>query len=616
MVVPVGIFLSLCAATYLGCVLWDVLSLRRMLLGIGRGEASAAVTNAKFLTSIAKLLLGHLEAIRFRLNSLEWQIDLAQQIQSKTPTEGLPSELGRDVLADERNAMAQVMRELQPKLRAHTGAIILNSDDGEPMATYHGTKGERFERELSEYFDHYLQSGGSLGPTGRIELVTEGAQQLVFFGFRYAICFPVACVTNGKTRRGLIWFGYQQPVVPSDLEVHVVRAGADEVARQVQAAAVVQNLSGKVAEAESDAREKSEFLAHMSHDIRTPLNNIKNIFALLREEKNEDERSELLEMGMTNAQNMTELLTSILDFARHRVGKLTADIQTVDLAATVKELVGSFQPTARAKALNLTISLPSERECLVRADPRHLKRVLTNLISNALKFTDEGGVNVVVSRAAAGSGSYCISVIDTGRGMCRENLDALFTPFTRFDRSVDGIGLGLALSKVLVDLNGGSLRVESEQGKGTRFALEVPGHNTSSLDLSEPSPAAHLEGVTILLADDDRDVVGTTARILERAGYKTLRAYSVADVVALLNFDTPNLILCDKNLGDGTAVEVLKFIERRERAMPLILLSGSGVADEQELVDVRTLEKPIEPERLLAEVAQALSVRSKAVGEK
>jgi signal transduction histidine kinase len=552
------------------------------------------------------------DALRLRLTALEWQIDLAQRLQEQIPSVSTQLLASRDMGAagDEHKALQLVIDELTPRLRASTCALLLGGEDGTPLKVWFQSKGPRFEAALLHYYDAWLQ--GSPGPLagGRIDLRRQSAQPIVFFGFRDAIVVPLECTITGKVRRGVLWAGYQLPTEPTDLEVHVMRMAGDEVVRQVSAVHVVQ----KAEEAESAAREKGEFLAHMSHDIRTPLNNIRNIFALLKEEASEEERQELITMGMANAQSMTELLTTILDFTRHRVGALTAEPQIFDLRQVIKDLVTGFTPTARSKGLTLKVEdRVLEQARLVHADPQQIKRVLTNIISNALKFTDRGTVTIGYSAGSSPEWETVV-VADTGRGMKPEHVQTLFTPFSRFDHSVEGIGLGLALSKVLMGLNGGSLSAESELGKGTQFTIRM---RSAAGELVQNNRNGHqlLAERLILLADDDRDVVETTGRILERAGFRTLRATSATAALAILRSQTPDLVVCDRHLGDGSVEDIRAYLDTRGcGAVPVIVLSGDSSLAELRTRGLPVLEKPIEPRGLLCEIERILQHEPKAVG--
>lgn len=601
---------------YLGCVVWDVHRAKVALSRLSQAQGPQAERVWGPITSVGASLDDLRNSVRLRLNALEWQIDLAHQLQRHLPSGAkqlLATEPNNSEVS-ERDAMQLVIDDMSPKLRAAACALLILGQDGKVRAVWEKSKGVRFEAALTEHFEPWLRHEVDMVAGGRVDLIRQGAQPIVFFGFREAIIAPFELTIAGQARRGVLWAGYQPPISATDLEEHVVRMAAEETVRQVTAACVVKDLSGRMEEAELAAREKSEFLAYMSHDIRTPLNNIKNIFALLREETAEDERQELIAMGMANTQNMTELLTTILDFTRHRVGKLSADRQTFDLGLMVSDLARGFQASARSKGIELIVqdSEPS-RVKIVHADPQQIKRVIGNLISNAIKFTDKGTVTIEVGKLE-GADLEAISVSDTGRGMAPAQIRTLFTPFTRFDRTVEGIGLGLALSKVLTEINGGALSVESELGRGTRFSIRLPNAGQGVIDPAVTQQSAGAERV-VLVADDDRDVVETTSRILERAGFRTLRALSMAEALKLLEREALDALVCDRHLGDGSVEQIRQFLETSGRSeVPVIVLSGDSSLAELRAKGLPALEKPVDPESLLREIERTLGRHPVAIG--
>ena len=245
-------------------------------------------------------------------------------------------------------------------------------------------------------------------------------------------------------------------------------------------------------QAEKMSRLKSAILANMSHEIRTPLTNVIG-FADVLAETLTDDRAEFVRLIQNGGRRLLRTLDSVLEFARLESGALDLDRAPVDLGKVVRDTVTLFQPEARRRHLTLEMDVPTQKEgpdSLDRAptnagqssspyrvpgDRTALERILNNLISNALKFTEEGGVTVRLERDAGG---IMLTVEDTGVGIAKDFLPSLFDPFeqesTGFGRSFEGAGLGLSITHQLVDLHGGSVDVRSRKGEGTAFTVTLP----------------------------------------------------------------------------------------------------------------------------------------------
>jgi len=250
-------------------------------------------------------------------------------------------------------------------------------------------------------------------------------------------------------------------------------------------------------QAEKMSRLKSAILANMSHEIRTPLTNVIG-FADVLAETLTDDRAEFVRLIQNGGRRLLRTLDSVLEFARLESGALNLDRASVDLATVVRETVSLFQPEARRRRLTLEVDIPaqdipaqkeapdspdraptdaagSSSSYRVSGDRTALERILNNLISNALKFTEEGGVTVRLDRDATG---VALTVEDTGVGIAKDFLPSLFDPFEQesigFGRSFEGAGLGLSITQQLVHLHGGSVDVRSRKGEGTAFTVTLP----------------------------------------------------------------------------------------------------------------------------------------------
>lgn len=229
------------------------------------------------------------------------------------------------------------------------------------------------------------------------------------------------------------------------------------------------------------SRLKSEFLATMSHELRTPMNAIIGFSQLLLRRRNREwteQQADMVHRINSNAHHLLTLLNEILDFSKLDARRLELRPVPMNLALLAKETLAEMQSLATEKSLTLTLDLQLAQP-IIHNDPARLRQVLTNLISNAIKFTDVGGVEVAIAPdPAAPDTAVVVAVTDTGKGISPEELNYIFEAFRQVDQSATrkhtGTGLGLAIVDSLVTLMGGSITVTSEPGQGTTFAVSLP----------------------------------------------------------------------------------------------------------------------------------------------
>ena len=237
------------------------------------------------------------------------------------------------------------------------------------------------------------------------------------------------------------------------------------------------DLSQEKERAEAASRAKSQFLANMSHEIRTPMNGVLGMAELLLLTDLTDKQRRYVEQVRGSGAQLLHVINDILDFSKIEAGKLVLEEVLFDLSMVVSEAIATFAEQARAKGLSLTCVIPDGLRTGVIGDPHRLRQILTNLIGNAIKFTESGGVTVEVIGVPDIAGAFKVVVQDTGIGMSATAHAALFREFSQADgsttRKYGGTGLGLAIAKQLVEMMHGSIGAESAVGRGSRFWFTI-----------------------------------------------------------------------------------------------------------------------------------------------
>jgi PAS domain S-box-containing protein len=336
--------------------------------------------------------------------------------------------------------------------------------------------------------------------------------------------------------------------------------------------------------AEAASAAKDRFLAVLSHELRTPLTPVLMTVASLEmdAELPSDVREDMA-MIRRNVELETKLIDDLLDLSRITSGKLRLRLQSVDLNEAVRQVCEICRPQILEKGIRLQCEL-DDGVGIVSADSARLQQVLWNVIKNAAKFTPEGGTIHVSTRA---SGSVMqVQVRDTGIGIEREMLSRVFEAFEQgagITRQFGGLGLGLAISKALVDLHGGSIRVESEgAGKGTTFRIAIPSQVIASAGpAKDTQPEAKWETgqLRLLVVEDHADTARTLARLLRGAGFQVKTAGDVTTGVRLATAEPFDLLISDLGLPDGTGYDLLKRIVEH-RPMKAIAMSGFGMDED------------------------------------
>ncbi len=338
--------------------------------------------------------------------------------------------------------------------------------------------------------------------------------------------------------------------------------------------------------AEAANRAKSEFLANMSHEIRTPLNGVIGISEALASTGLDQRQREMLQLVQSSSATLKQLLSDILDLARVESGRMEITCEPFDLGQTMREAGRLYADAAETKGLTLQIEIAPDAEGWVSGDCVRLKQVLTNLVSNAVKFTERG----LVSLSAARRGDFMrFTVEDTGIGFDPAQRDRLFQRFEQADgattRRFGGSGLGLPICRQLTEMMGGTLDCESEPGGGSAFLLDLPLIPTAAPAHVQPIPATDLgRPIRVLLADDHAVNRRVVELILEPAGAELVAAETGFEALSRFRAEPFDIVLMDMQMPVMDGLTATKEIRLHEATMgldptPVIMLTANALPE-------------------------------------
>jgi signal transduction histidine kinase/CheY-like chemotaxis protein len=445
-----------------------------------------------------------------------------------------------------------------------------------------------------------------------------------------SVAVVVAPIRMDGRVEGLIYCDNRSPRPFTERDEDVLLGLADHAAIALRNAGLYQQAERAREEAESANRAKDEFLAVLSHELRTPLTSMLGWLRLLRSGQLSPERSgQALEVVERNTRIQAQLINDLLDVSRIIAGKLQLDCYEVELAPIVEEAVESSRGDAEVKSVHLEIAQEAGGAG-VMGDPLRLGQIVSNLVTNAVKFTPTGG-RVCVRLARAGTDAV-LTVTDSGIGIEPDVLPRIFDRFRQADSTITrrhgGLGLGLAIVRHLSELHGGDVSVTSPGvGQGATFSVRLPlampsarGRGTPALPASAPEvPArATLADLRVLVAEDHDDTADLMRTVLQGQGALVRVVGSISAALTALAESEVDVLVSDIGMPDGTGYELVAHLLNSERtsgraAPATVAVTAFAGADDRDRAMAAGFNgwapKPIDPGLLVESVARAARMR-------
>lgn len=360
------------------------------------------------------------------------------------------------------------------------------------------------------------------------------------------------------------------------------------------------------AKAYSDSllKSKEQIMLSITHDIKSPLASVMGYARLLSETGANDKKDQYLESINKSGDHILKLISDLVDLTRLETGKLKFEYSAFNLYELMLETCSEFYPLASSKNLDFRLDYHVSGYKEYYSDTVRVKQILGNIISNAIKYTEQGSVYITVTEESSDHRTDVIKfeIKDTGIGISEEDSRVIFNEFTRVSDKYDGAGLGLSIAHKLVSLMRGEISLESKPGEGSLFTIRLP------LEINkmprnkddEQSKVIFPEHAKIMLIDDDVVFLEMTAEVIEKTGMKVRKCNSVLHAIQTSEEFKPDLIITDLRMPGLNGMDLLTYMQRKSgRMIPVILLTGQDSPDTGGIVFSDIIKKPFNPEDLL-----------------
>ncbi len=368
-----------------------------------------------------------------------------------------------------------------------------------------------------------------------------------------------------------------------DYEIAIIEDITDRKRAEDELAAAKHSAENAKAIAEQANRSKDHFLAVLSHELRTPLTPVTMAIAMLQDRQDLDHAvRDTLEMIRRNVELEAQLIDDLLDVSRIARGKIDLSRQPIELCTVIHRAIEVCMPDIQTRRLEFGLDLGPEAPYWIDADPPRLQQVFWNLLKNAIKFTPPGGC--VGIRCRPNGGYVTVEVADSGIGLDPESLSRVFNAFEQVERSITrqfgGLGLGLAISKALVELHGGMIEASSSgRGKGATFRVQLPKRAPVARQAATPltaGPRREVPPLRILLVEDHGVTAKMMRMVLAGEGHTVETVSDVSAALEIAEHKRFDLLLSDLGLPDGSGHELLRALRQRGHRFPAVALSGYG----------------------------------------